>query len=152
MVAAVKHSLWRAFYELVEVTSKRCWLKAPEDGNLRRRSWAPTHPPKCPAVALSVKPTHLPEHLLNLGASLFPSNFEWWVFAITALLHWQSPLSFHPPHPPNSCSHHFLCMKMILETKWDLKFCVWQAAWWKGFIGGLDPWKFYANNTAGQAI
>lgn len=63
----------------------------------------------------------------------------------------QQPPSLHVV-APDSSPHHSTGMKMILETKWDLKFCVWQAAWWKGFIAGLDPWKFYANNTAGQAI
>lgn len=64
-----------------------------------------------------------------------------------------STASLSPRHSPCFLSPSLpTSMKMILETKWDLKFCVWQAAWWKGFIAGLDPWKFYANNTAGQAI
>lgn len=62
----------------------------------------------------------------------------------------------HPPSlhiaAPDSSPGQSPSMKMILETKWDLKFCVWQAAWWKGFIAGLDPWKFYANSIAGQAV
>lgn len=43
-------------------------------------------------------------------------------------------------------------MKMILETKWDLKLCVWQVTWWQGLTAASDPWKFYANNTAGPPI